>query len=472
MNIYPAIRGTMGRWQYYNVKMSMRELADNVNFAADIYDDKTLDDAIQRVLDESRVKTDLVTYLIRQPDRFFSSVVVAALKGHPQWYPIHMEADERFALFRGDKRLRETFGVLSFDGTQNYYALDGQHRLAAIKALVDPNSDVHPDAPKGFRDEEISVIIVVPMETETHSAFLTRYRRLFGNLNRYAKPTDAVTNIIMDEDDAFAIVTRRLITEHTFFQYSGSQSDSVRVKTKKGKNLRSTDLYFTSLETLYAMNIALLSSRHRKNNGWNAEGVTNHKDFSKFRPDEDVLDALFDELCLYWNALIGEVPDLTRDPWKMRDHEADSGDGSTEDSFLFWPIGQEVMAKVARDLMDQQMDDPSAPDPNSVQSAVRGLGALTWDGHAAPWRNLLLVPDDGAKRNWRVRSEERKRVLDLVRRILWWQLGLEELTDEEIDDLRTAWASLLLPALDDATKEELWSQIETTRLQVEERGYQ
>ena len=83
--------------------------------------------------------------------------------------------------------------------------------------------------------------------SELQEEFLKRYRRLFGNLNRYAKPMDAVTNIIMDEDDAFAIVTRRLITEHTFFKYSGRHRESARIKTVKGKNLRSTDSYFTSL---------------------------------------------------------------------------------------------------------------------------------------------------------------------------------------------------------------------------------
>ena len=459
MNIYPAIKGTMGRWQYYTVKMSMRELADNVKFAADIYDDRTLDDAIQRVLDESRVKTDLVTYLIRQPDRFFSSIVVAALDGNPKWYPITMEDDERFMLFRDDERLTETFGVLSFDGTQDYYALDGQHRLAAIKALVNPSSDVSPDAPAGFKDEEISVIVVVPSEAETHEEFMTRYRRLFGNLNRYAKATDAVTNIIMDEDDAFAILTRRLITEHSFFSYSGRQRDSARIKTRKGKNLRSTDSYFTSLETLYAMNIALLSTRHRKNNGWNSEGVKEHKEFSKFRPEEEMLDSLFDELSMYWDALIEEMPVLTATPSSMRDHAAPSGDGSTQDNFLFWPIGQELLANIARDLLDNLQKDATKPTPDSVRDAIGGLNDLTWDAHRAPWRNLVLIPDDVDSVSWRIRSEDRKSALTYTRLIFKWQLGLDELADDEVIALRKAWEALLLPALEESAIQELWDEI-------------
>ena len=334
MNIYPAMKGRMGSWQYFTVKMSMRELADNVKFAADIYDDRTLDDAIQRVLNQSRVKKEIVTYLIRQPDRFFSSIVVAALDGNPKWFPITMEDDERFTLFHEDTRLNDTFGVLSFDGTQDYFALDGQHRLSAIKALVDTNSDISPDAPSGFKDEEISVIVVVPSEGESHDRFMTRYRRLFGNLNRYAKPTDQVTNIIMDEDDAFAIITRRLITEHPFFFYSGRQKDSARVKTEKGKNLRHNDSYFTSLETLYSINIKLLSSRHRINNGWNLEGVKDHREFLRFRPEEELLDALYDELYLYWDTLLEELPVLQQTPSSMRDHSAPERDDSTQEGVI------------------------------------------------------------------------------------------------------------------------------------------
>jgi DNA sulfur modification protein DndB len=210
MNLYPAIRASMSNWYYYVVKMTMRELADNVKFAAEVYEDRTLDEAIQRVLNEKRVKQQIVTYLQRQPDRFFSSVVVAALKGNPKFYPVQISDDERFEIFRDDRRLNETFGVLAFDGSQDYYALDGQHRLAAIKTLLDPRSDYFNNAPEGFPDDEMSVIVVVQKAQESDDRFLRRYRRLFSHLNRYAKPMDQATNIIMDEDDTFAILTRQL----------------------------------------------------------------------------------------------------------------------------------------------------------------------------------------------------------------------------------------------------------------------
>src|SRR5208283_4321078 len=154
-----------------------------------------------------------------------------------------------------------------FSGGQKYYALDGQHRLKAIKTLLDRHSGDSTVAPPGFADEEISVLLIVHQEGEDTNEFRQKYRRLFSSLNRYAKATDADTNIIMDEDDAFAILTRRLITDYEFFSAPGRQRESFRVLTK-GKNLKENGSHFTSLQTLYQVNKVLLSSAERENEGW------------------------------------------------------------------------------------------------------------------------------------------------------------------------------------------------------------
>ena len=85
MRLYPAIRARMGDWVYYIVRMTMREVASEVRLASDLWDDRTLSTAIQRMLDESRVKTQIVNYLTRRDDRFFASLVVAAIGGNPAW---------------------------------------------------------------------------------------------------------------------------------------------------------------------------------------------------------------------------------------------------------------------------------------------------------------------------------------------------------------------------------------------------
>ena len=469
MNVYPALRSRMGTWDYYVVKMSTNELSQNVKYASEVHDDRTLDRAIQRRLDESRVKKDIVEYLKRQPNRFFSAIVVAALNGNPRFYPVKMTNDPRFVIFRNDPRFSESFGVLEFDGTQKYYALDGQHRLSAIKTLLDQGNYSPSDSiPENFENDEISVIVVVPSKEDSIETFMQKYRRLFSNLNRYAKPMDQATNIIMDEDDTFAILTRRLITDHTFFHSDArKQLESDKIKTTKGKNLRTGDSYFTSIETLYEMNIELLSSAKRLTIGW-GPGIEEGPDlqtFRRFRPSEEYIDGLYDELLMYWNGLLAELPILRIDPMKMRFHEiADRTDKDGMDHLLFWPIGQQMLAEIARKLLSNRLSDPENPTTDTVQYALKGLGLLEWKLHQAPWQYFLLIRTmtRTGKHKWTMRNEERPKVVDCGSRIQQWILGLKDDSDKDFkpENLKREWKGFLTPAQPDETVDELWQQVE------------
>jgi DNA sulfur modification protein DndB len=471
MNLYPGMRGHMGRWDYFVIKMSMRELAESVKFAHDVYDNKTLDDAIQRTLKQSRVRKQIISYLQRHEDRFFSSIVIAALKGNPKWFPVQIAEEPGFEILAGDARLDETFGVLRFDGTQVYYALDGQHRLAAIQALVNEQPD---DAPAGFADEEVSVIVVAPRKEESNTEFMKRYRRLFGHLNRYAKPTSKVEDIIMDEDDAFAIITRRLITDHDFFRATGKAKDSPRIKTEGGKNLKRSDTYFTHLDSLYEMNISLLKTKSRRNKaqGWcSDEEGQDLNDFKRFRPSDECIDDLHRELELYWDGLLEELPLLRKDPPTMRDHDADpegNGEGEeeeeTQDNLLFWPIGQEMLARLIRDLLDQRLPDPKDPSRAAIKSALAGLADLQWELHLAPWRFFVLTKDE--QKGWRMRSEERSKVMEIAEQIQQWVIGLDERSEDEVGELKEQWANRLIPAQSEEEIERMWAEVAERRAEV------
>ena len=460
MNIYPALRSSMGSFTYYTVKMSVRELSENVKFAYEVYEDRTLDEAIQRILNESRVKKEIVEYLKRQPDRFFSSVVVAAIEGDPLFYPVEITEDPQFAIFRDDQRLNGAFGVLKFDGSQKYYVLDGQHRLSAIKTLLDRGNPLSDGVPRDFENDELSVIVIVPNQQDSNETFMQKYRRLFSNLNRYAKATDTDTNIIMDEDDIFAIITRRLITENAFFQSPGRQRESMRVKTK-GKNLTKKDTHFTSLSTLYDMNIALLSSSEREPRGWGpirAEGQ-NLKSFIRFRPSEEYIDKLYAELVVYWEALLAEIPDLHKEPIQMRVHELEEVEDEDEtDHLLFWPIGQQMLAEIVRYLLDVRLPDIAVPTPRTVSDALKGFGQLEWRLHQAPWRYLFLIRN--ASGNWAMRNETRREAIRCGRRIQQWVIGLNALDKRGVEELRKFWESMLIPAQSKDKCDQMWQQVE------------
>ena len=457
MQIYPAMRARMGDWNYYLVRMTMREVAREVQLASKLWEDQTLSDAIQRVLDESRVKQQIVNYLSRRQDRFFSSLVVAAIGGNPTWTREALPESIHARAFQ------DTFGTLSFDEDPRYYALDGQHRLRAIQELLgDPAG-----APPGFEQEQISVLVVVREEQDlTEDLWLQRYRRLFSSLNRYAKATDRDTNIIMDEDDIFAIVTRRLITDHSFFRAPGAEKSSFRVQTK-GKNLREGAPHFISLQSLYDVNRTLLMTAVRRRRRGRAR---DEKVFLQFRPEEAKIDRWYEELCHLWDALLDAVPDLREEPTKMRHHSLpDPNPDGLRDHLLFWPIGQQSFANVARSLLDSAGLDNTAP-AAELGATLRPLASVPWDLHGAPWRYLLLVAKTADEVSWRMRSEDRKLALDVAERLLRWIVGLDALAEGDIDRLRFDWRDALivnpergegLPKPDD-----LWSAGEAARERV------
>ena len=329
MQLYPALKASMGDWTYYIVKMRMREVAAEVKFGSEVHNDFTLDEAIQRTIKESRVKKEIVTYLTGRGDRFFASLVVAAVGGSPKFYPVSVSDDPQFEIFADEESIEQSFGVLRFSGDQNYYALDGQHRLKAIKTLLQPEDETERvEPPRGFANEEVSVLMVIRPPESSEDDWLESYRRLFSSLNRYAKPTDSDTNIIMDEDDVFAILTRRLIATHNFFRAPGRHIESLRVQTK-GRPLKEGTSHFTSLQQLYDLNENLLTTPFRVNTGWGpgpeAERTNDVRQFKRFRPPDDYADELFDELVLYWDALIEAIPDLGLNPSDVRNHQADGG---------------------------------------------------------------------------------------------------------------------------------------------------
>ncbi len=453
--IMPGVRAKMGRWTYYMVRMTMSEVA-RVKFASEIEDGYALGEALQRALNEPRSKKAIATYLQRQPDRFFNSIVIASMGGEPKWFPISVEDDPQLSLIADDESIMGSFGVLRFNGREDYFALDGQHRLKAIKELLDSSSELYKDRPDGFEREEQSVVLVVPGDAETPEQFKERFRRLFGHLNRYAKPMDLATSIIMDEDDAIAIVTRRLFNDHEFFKTVGPQKDSDVIDTTKGSNITNPRApHLTKLEILYAMNRELLSSRSREINGWFDTGE-NLEDFIRFRPEDKLLDSLYEELANYWSGLLRSLPVLRSEASKMRNHAVINSEYESEeqDHMLFWPIGQIVLAQVARHLLDDGAVD--GRNATEVSQALERLGDVPWDLAQAPWKHFLVVPSDTG--TWKMRSEDRKKVQQLAVSLIIGLLDQEGLIPESLEEYKRAWSHFLQPAMSQDAIDVLWSQ--------------
>ena len=206
--ILPALRGVMGNWVYYSCLMQFGELSSRVQFAKEVHTHQGMSEMIQRSIDETRIQ-EIADYIKYEPQRFFNSLVVAVYGGEPNWHALvnvrNTDADPLFEKLQPETV--ESVGFLTLRGDENLFALDGQHRLAGIKAIVD--SDYQPAI-----DDEVSVILVAH---EQSPAGLVRTRRLFTTLNKTGRQVTKGDIIALDEDDVMAICVRRLIEQTDLF---------------------------------------------------------------------------------------------------------------------------------------------------------------------------------------------------------------------------------------------------------------
>ena len=451
---YAALKMRMGSWDYFVVKMRMADAAADIRFASEVNSDKTLDKAIQRQIDEGRAKKQIVKYLQTNDQRFFGSIVVAALDGNPRWFGVEVADDDRFAMV--GQEIRDTFGVLIFDNTIKTYALDGQHRLFAIKELIEGQAESPP--PSGFSDETVSVIFVIPPKGTPREEFQKSYRRLFSALNRHAKSTAQNTNIIMDEDDRFAILTRRIISEFEFFSWDGG--GDARVDTARSSESLTTNTHaLMTIVGLYKMNAKLLWTQELATTYGNATVGSGWKGLIQETPEDDEVDEMYEALERIWDGILLTLPDLNKEPSTMRKHNHEFGDDS-HDHLLFWPIGQtDLLAPLARRLLNEN-DIDYPVDTEQVKDALTPLSFIPWDLKHDLWRDFLLIRDG---EGWKMRNEDRAACLKIAYTILLWTTGIETLDADMIEDLKAKWASSLIPPGDNNRESETFDQLESIR---------
>ena len=94
----------------------------------------------------------------------------------------------------------------------------------------------------GLANEDVAVLLV-RFETEPS-------RRIFNKVNRYAKPTTKGDNLIIDDDDAIAVITRGMISEENTLI-------PARLVRYQSNTLSVIAPEFTTLATLYDANVEI-----------------------------------------------------------------------------------------------------------------------------------------------------------------------------------------------------------------------
>lgn len=362
----PAFKAHVGAWDYYLCLMSYAQVAREINFAYELGVNKDLGSMVQRGIG---VRTDEIReYLLTNERRFLGALVVAAWGGQPEYLPLRMEETEDQGMLAGVDR---EFGVLTFDGTHQFFALDGQHRLRAIKDAIKKNPDLG--------TEDIGVIVVPHFDDESGRQIT---RRLFTNINRNAVRTTVQENIALDEDDGFAITARRLLDDHSFIGKEGV----VQVFSKRGddgllklatRQVPVSGNSWTTIGVLYDLCKTL---------GFDLDG-TMHK-LSQRATDAvletsyKILSERFDELLSFCGDLPGRYSAAPSGK-ELRAPKGHEGDGHP----FMRPVVQIAVTRVVRHVIEQRQ--------LTWDGALERLSALDWRMAASPFEVVWQATPGG-----------------------------------------------------------------------------
>ena len=379
---FPSLRCVMGRWRYYVTYMKFSDVSEwvkPIDEIHEIYDSKQLRDLVQREISD-RVD-DIVEYLRTNEDRFFNSVVLGLYEGAPQWHPVEIGQSDLSGAPTIDDDSRRSVGILTLNGDEVVFPIDGQHRVEAIRRAVEVDSSLG--------DEDLSVLLVSHGEGKERKQ---KTRRLFSNLNKHAKAVSPGEIIALDEDDAFAITTRRLVESFDLLQ-SGFKDKSGLVYFGKTAPLpKSNKRHLTSIITVYRT-AEIIYVPFKASQVVDELGDKNHgaalTRLKVRRPKEDVLDDLYDQQTKYWRRLGAKVA-AYKDLFSSEASDELAGKYRLEDGhLLFRPKGQIAFARAVRVLMDRG---------STLYQAVDVLARVPMAMSGEPWRNTLWEAGTGRMR--------------------------------------------------------------------------
>src|SRR5690606_21795033 len=124
--------------------------------AKDIREAKALDELLQRDLKDR--KKAIANYLQRNESRFFNSIIVGVFDGVPEWAEFSISKTTQLNGYRIDSdSFKDSVGIMVFNGNEQMFAIDGQHRVAGIQIAVEADLQKEKDK-QVLNDDQFSVI--------------------------------------------------------------------------------------------------------------------------------------------------------------------------------------------------------------------------------------------------------------------------------------------------------------------------
>ena len=368
----PAQRLRMGSTTYYLASMPAKQLAMTAKSPSrDLpeWDDMSVEDRFQREINTKRLHDEVIPYLATHPDRFFGSVIIL-LDGNVSFESL---SDFGFKLPTAYSAGVDKIGFLTIDDT-NFIALDGQHRLVALREIFEGNyrGELQP----GIEKDDLSVIFI---ENES----IQKTRRIFNKVNRYARATSRSDNLILSEDDGYAIICRRLFGDPQgawFCRDTRAERDSRSDREPRGiVNWKNNTLSGRSLQLTTISALSLMVKDICESNGV----FLDEKTLGGVAPDQRLVDEGFRMSQRWFEAMFAAFPQLdeARHNISVIPEYRENGQPF---SFLFKPAGQIALFRAARrakEKFSQQFD---------IDHFMRTANRLNWNVEADCWRDIIV----------------------------------------------------------------------------------
>lgn len=405
-----CIRAKMGETPYYLAKMSAGQLIDSVGIAKELpeWPDMNADEKMQREYDIKRVVEEMVPYVVDDPNRFFGSLIIDIYSGYEEI--VYESVAEALQTIPVAYRVpMKDMGFLTLPGKERLIALDGQHRLLALKIAIKGVMGIpagekmtaamnrlvpHPD----LANEEISVIFVEHTDTQ-------KIRKIFNKINKYAKQTSRGDNIITSDDDVFAVISRKLLVEGEPL----APIMGIDLVNWKSNTLSTRSKQLTTLSALYTISGTLLKD---------------NKFSTNVLPDDEDVKAAYNEVAEYWKVLLNNL-DAFQEYIQLTRHDKPIS-VMREKNLLFKPVTQMALAHVAKMAKAKGL---------LWEDIVEKLNKISWSFDNELWINLLVI---GSTNKKMITGKEAVRGVGMV--ISYLVMG-DKMTKAELADVKTVYTN-------------------------------
>jgi DNA sulfur modification protein DndB len=298
-----------------------------------------------------RVKSDLIPYLENSENRFFGSLIVLVNGGKLEF---------RSAFVATAPVGSERLGCLILEDGE-LVVLDGQHRLIALQEVVD-QSMVSLYGSSAENDD----ICVIFIEHETDE----KTREIFNRVNRRAKLASRSDHLIVNEDDAYAVIARQLLNENEPLGLQDEEGELVLVNWKN-HTLSARNRHFTTLSTVYET-VKLILKHQGKLEGWETR-----KDLTQ----EDRREA-YEIVKQFWQTVIDHLEPLEQ-AYKNSSFVPQMRSAGHRYSLLLKPVGQIALFEGLAIATDKNHK-------LALVTAVKRANEIDWSMANSQWKGNLV----------------------------------------------------------------------------------